>query len=78
VTSHCAKVSAVGAGMAGRPGVMAAIVEALTSEGIQILQSADSHATIWILVKEKDMIRAVRALHRKFGLDANAKEEKRR
>lgn len=78
VTSHCAKVSAVGAGMAGRHGVMAAIVEALTSEGIQILQSADSHATIWILVKEKDMIRAVRALHRKFRLDANAKEEKRR
>lgn len=78
VTSHCAKVSAVGAGMAGRPGVMAAIVEALTTEEIQILQSADSHATIWVLVKEKDMIRAVRALHRKFRLDANAKEEKRR
>ncbi len=77
VTPLCAKVSAVGAGMAGQPGVMATIVEALTSEEIQILQSADSHTTIWVLVKKKDMIRAVRALHRKFGLDANAKEEKR-
>lgn len=76
MTPHCAKVAAVGAGMTGRPGVMAAIVEALTSEEIQILQTADSYTTIWILVKETDMIRAVQALHRKFCLNANAKEEK--
>ncbi|WP_202078022.1 aspartate kinase [Caldalkalibacillus salinus] len=68
VQSNCAKVSTVGAGMAGVPGVMAHIVEALTSEDIQILQSADSHATIWVLVKEEDMARAVQALHRKFEL----------
>lgn len=67
-TPHCAKVSCVGAGMAGVPGVMAQIVEALTSEDIQILQSADSHTTIWVLVYEKDMIRAVQALHKKFQL----------
>jgi aspartate kinase len=65
---HCAKVSTVGAGMAGVPGVMAMIVEALTNEDIQILQSADSHATIWVLVKEEDMVKAVQALHRKFNL----------
>src|SRR5690606_7526734 len=76
MTPHCAKVAAVGAGMTGRPGVMAAIVEALTSEEIQILQTADSYTTIWILVKETDMIRAVQALHRKFCLNTNAKEEK--
>ncbi|WP_025028506.1 aspartate kinase [Caldalkalibacillus mannanilyticus] len=68
VQRHCAKVSTVGAGMAGVPGVMAHIVEALTSEDIHILQSADSHSTIWVLVKEEDMVRAVRALHHKFGL----------
>jgi aspartate kinase len=65
---NCAKVSAVGAGIAGVPGVMAKIVEALTDEDIQILQSADSHTTIWLLVRGEDMQRAVRALHRKFEL----------
>ncbi|GAB7388276.1 aspartate kinase [Bacillaceae bacterium] len=66
---RCAKVSAIGAGMAGVPGVMAKIAEALLAEDIRILQSADSHATIWVLVREDDMAKAVRALHRKFGLD---------
>lgn len=68
VLKHCAKVSAVGAGIAGVPGVMARIVEALTKENIQILQSADSHTTIWVLVKDEDMVRAVRALHQAFDL----------
>lgn len=65
---HCAKVSVIGAGIAGVPGVMAQIVEALTREDIQILQSADSHTTIWVLVHEADMKRAVRALHQQFEL----------
>lgn len=68
VEKHCAKVSTVGAGIAGVPGVMAKIVEALTNEDIQILQSADSHTTIWVLVKEKDMAKAVNALHHTFHL----------
>jgi aspartate kinase len=68
LTRHCAKVSIIGAGMAGVPGIMARIVEALTHEDIQILQSADSHTTIWVLVKEVDMVRAVRALHKAFDL----------
>jgi aspartate kinase len=50
------------------PGVMALIVEAITSEGVEILQSADSHTTIWCLVRGDDMARAVRALHAKFQL----------
>lgn len=65
----CAKVSAVGAGIAGVPGIMAKIVNALSSEGVSILQSADSHTTIWCLVHRKDMETAVQALHRAFGLD---------
>ncbi|ARU62518.1 aspartate kinase [Tumebacillus avium] len=70
VTRGCAKVSAVGAGIAGVPGVMALILDAITSEGIEILQSADSHTTIWCLVRGDDMARAVRALHNKFELHA--------
>jgi aspartate kinase len=65
---HCAKVSVIGAGMTGVPGVMAQIVEALTEQDIPILQSADSHTTIWVLVHETDMVRAVRALHQQFQL----------
>jgi len=64
----CAKVSAVGAGMMGVPGVMARIVDALAEAGIEILQSADSHTTIWVLVDGSQMEDAVRALHRAFQL----------
>jgi aspartate kinase len=69
IRKGCAKVSAVGAGMTGYPGVMAQIVEALSGEGIRILQSADSYTTIWCLVDEKDMSKAVRALHKIFRLN---------
>ncbi|WP_096199414.1 aspartate kinase [Bacillus sp. FJAT-45350] len=69
VTRHCAKVSAVGAGMTGVPGVTAKIVAALAGENIQILQSADSHTTIWVLVKEEDMVKSVNALHQMFQLE---------
>lgn len=68
VVPHCAKVSAVGAGIAGVPGVASRIVSALAEEGIQILQSADSHTTIWVLVKQNDLIGAVNALHEAFEL----------
>ncbi|PLR69800.1 MULTISPECIES: aspartate kinase [Bacillaceae] len=68
VKRHCAKVSTVGAGIAGVPGVTAKIVTALSEQGIQILQSADSHTTIWVLVREEDMINAVNALHDAFDL----------
>lgn len=75
ITPGCAKVSVVGAGMAGRPGVMATIVEALVGAGIRILQSADSHTTIWVLVREAEMAEAVRVLHRQFRLDAETDAE---
>lgn len=75
VIRHCAKVSAVGAGMTGVPGVTSSIVNALASEGIQILQSADSHTTIWTLVKGEDMEKAINALHKAFRLDEVALEE---
>ncbi|MCX8046815.1 aspartate kinase [Anoxybacillus flavithermus] len=68
VTRGCAKVSTVGAGIAGVPGVTAKIVTALSERGIQILQSADSHTTIWVLVKEEHLKEAVNALHEAFQL----------
>lgn len=68
VIRNCAKVSTVGAGIAGVPGVTSKIVTALSGKGIQILQSADSHTTIWVLVKEEDLKKAVNALHGAFDL----------
>lgn len=69
-TTGCAKVSIVGAAIAGVPGVTSKIVTALAEKGIQILQSADSHTTIWVLVKNEDMIEAVKALHEAFELSS--------
>ncbi|WP_174613346.1 aspartate kinase [Virgibacillus ihumii] len=68
ITEKCAKVSAVGAGMTGVPGVASRIVQSLTNAGVQILQSADSHTTIWVLINEKDLSAAVNALHDVFQL----------
>ncbi len=64
----CAKISVIGGGMNGQPGIMASIVAALSSESIPIMQSADSNTTIWLLVSEERMEDAVRALHYKFEL----------
>ena len=63
-----AKVTLVGAGMHGIPGVMARVAEALAADGIDILQSADSHYTISVLVAADDLHRAVGSLHREFRL----------
>jgi aspartate kinase len=64
----CAKVSCVGAGIAGTPGIMARIATALAEEQIEILQFADSHTTMWCLVRQEQMEQAVRALHQAFRL----------
>ncbi|ARI77455.1 aspartate kinase [Halobacillus mangrovi] len=69
IKEGCAKVSTVGAGISGLPGVTATIVQSLTDSGIQILQSADSHTTIWVLIKETDLVQAVNALHDAFELN---------
>lgn len=63
---ECAKVSVVGGGINGVPGIMAQIVEALTSNNIPILQTADSNTTIWVLVENQDMEQTVIALHQQF------------
>lgn len=63
------KVSIVGSAIEGLPGVVGRVMEALSREQIPVLQSADSHATITLLLEKKDMEAAVRALHQQFGLD---------
>ena len=76
VEHQCAKVSVVGAGISGVPGVTSKIVTALSNQGIRILQSADSHITIWVLVKQEDLSKAVNALHDAFQLEEESLELK--
>jgi aspartate kinase len=78
IERHCAKVSVVGAGMAGVPGVASKTVSALSEKGIRILQSADSHTTIWVLVKQDDLVAAVNALHDAFQLEEETVEFKQK
>jgi aspartate kinase len=68
VIRGCAKVSIVGAGMRGVPGVMASFVAALDEAGVSILQTSDSHVTISGLVRQEDLEKSMVALHEKFGL----------
>ncbi len=66
--SRRAKVTVVGFGMHGRPGVMCTVVKALAGEGVRIYATADSHMTISCLIDGELLSKAVNALHRAFQL----------
>jgi len=57
------KVSIVGAGIYGIPGVMSKCTNALYQKEIDIFQSSDSHTTIWFLVNQERMQDAIQTLH---------------
>jgi len=63
------KVSIVGGGMTGQPGVMAKIVNSLNEVGVKIYQTTDSHIVISCLIKKRDKIKALNALHDAFNLN---------
>jgi aspartate kinase len=64
----CSKIAIIGNGMRGVPGVMAKILSVLSSNNIEVLQTADSHNTIWCLVKKDDTTKAINSLHNAFEL----------
>ncbi len=68
IESGLATVTLVGAGMHGVPGVMARIAGALAAADVEILQVADSHYTISVLVRADDSRQAIQALHDEFEL----------
>jgi len=68
VLPDLAKVTLVGAGMHGVPGVMARMAEHLATAGVSVLQTADSHTTISVLVPAREATTAVQALHDGFEL----------
>lgn len=65
---ECSKIAIIGSGMKGVPGVMARILKRLRIEEIDVLQTADSHMTIWCLVKSTNTEKAILSLHEEFGL----------
>ena len=65
-----AKVSIVGVGMRSHVGVASQMFRALSEEGINIDMISTSEIKISVLIDEKYLELAVRALHKAFGLDA--------
>lgn len=68
IIEHCTKIALIGSGMRGVPGVMAKILKILSQKNIHVLQTADSHTTIWCLVESKLADKAINVLHKGFNL----------
>ena len=68
--SRIAKVSIVGVGMRSHAGVASKMFEALSREGINIQMISTSEIKISVVIDEKYLELAVRALHSTFDLDA--------
>lgn len=66
IISHCSKIAVLGNTMRGIPGIMAKILSTLDKNNIDVLQTADSHTTIWCLIKESDKVKAINELHNTF------------
>lgn len=64
------KISLVGAGMRSHPGVSATLFAALAEANVNIEMISTSEIRISVVVREKDLDDAVRAIHSAFGLDA--------
>lgn len=73
--SKIAKVSVVGVGMRSHAGVASQMFSALADVGINILMITTSEIKISVIIEEKYLELAVRALHTAFGLDAEPVEE---
>jgi aspartate kinase len=67
--SKVSKVSVVGVGMRSHVGVAAQMFRTLSEEGINIMMISTSEIKISVLIDEKYMELAVRALHRAFELE---------
>ncbi|AMQ87773.1 aspartate kinase [Marinobacter sp. LQ44] len=73
--SKIAKVSIVGVGMRSHAGVATKMFEALSKEGINIQMISTSEIKISVVIDEKYLELAVRALHSAFELDQAGVDE---
>lgn len=72
--TNIAKVSLVGVGMRSHAGVASLMFKTLASEGINIRMVSTSEIKISVVIDEKFLELAVRALHTAFGLDKEDEE----
>ena len=65
-------IAVIGSGMRGKPGVAAKIFNAVASEGINIkmIAQGSSELNISFAVREEDGVKALKAIHKAFGLNA--------
>jgi aspartate kinase len=68
-----AKVSVVGAGMIGQPGIAAKMFEALAKHQINIQMIATSEIKISCVVAQEEGVKALQVIHEAFGLAGNQK-----
>ncbi len=68
--SRIAKVSVVGVGMRSHSGVAARMFRALAKAKVNIQMISTSEIKVSCVVDERDVVQAVRVLHREFGLGA--------
>lgn len=68
VDTAIAKVSIVGSGMVGQPGVAAQMFAALAHEKINIQMIATSEIKVSCVVSEEDGVKALQVIHAAFGL----------
>ena len=68
LVENCSTVVVIGSRMKGMPGVMAKIIKSLSDNNIEVLQTADSHMTIWCLVHAENVKKAINVLHNTFKL----------
>ena len=72
--TNIAKVSIVGAGMIGRPGIAAGMFKALADSGVNIQMISTSEIKVSCVIDAKDGDKAVKAIHKVFELDKVNKE----
>ena len=72
--TNIAKVSIVGVGMRSHAGVASRMFEALAKETINIQMISTSEIKVSVVIEEKYLELAVRALHTAFELDAPARQ----
>jgi aspartate kinase len=71
VNTNVAKVSIVGSGMVGSPGVAAKFFQALADEKINIQMITTSEIKISCVVDQEEGVQALKAVHEAFGLSGD-------
>jgi aspartate kinase len=66
--ANCSKITIIGPGIHGVPGVMRKVVKALNQSQVEILQTSDSYTTISCLIHQESLKKTLETLHDVFEL----------